>query len=116
MAATIENTKEYTREDAVKDAAADETGFPLETVDRVYDLMDKLSEHDAGLKVIDGKVVVDWLDMIGCDDDVQLPPSLWDEIDRLDFEIVKLLEPILRAWRKTFGHPFPVMWQWSRET
>jgi len=103
----------YTREERLIEAAADEAGFPFERVKRVYDLMnelDKVSLGELGLKVINGKVTVDFHP--GCSgepDEIKLPQSLWDRIDNLDFDIVELLHPIHRAWQAEYGFPYPTL-------
>ena len=106
------------RDDEMIQAAADQAGAPFEAAKRVYDLMndvDKASLGELGLKVVDGKVTVDWQNGLvpGPGDEIKLPQSLWDKIDDLDFDIIEVLEPIQRAWQERFGHPYPTVMRFS---
>jgi DNA-binding protein YbaB len=98
--------------DRIVETAADETGTAIKVVERVFNLMNKLEENEASLKVVGGKVtVVEAGD--DNDNDVLLPPSLWDKIDELDFDIVELLDPILRAWQESYGNPNPTLMRFT---
>ena len=100
------------REEAFKAAIAEAAEAPLYVVDRVLDLMFKLEELEAVLKVVDGEVtVVEAGD--DNDNDIALPQSLWDKIDKLEFDIVETLPHILKAWQERYGHPYPTMMRFT---
>jgi len=103
-----------TREQALIEDVATETGTAIGVVSRVLNLMHKLSEREVGLELINDEIAVEWLcDWKGNEPDIRLPDALWNEIEALDFNIMELLNPIRKAWQDTYRKPFPTMMQFK---
>ena len=73
---------------------ADETGFPLDRVDRIFELINEVDKHGGVLKVINGEVFVEGHD--------NLPVSLQAKLNNSEYDIVELLDPVMRACRITW--------------
>jgi hypothetical protein len=96
------------KEQEILDLVFDQTKAAPKTIERVFDLMGVVDEHDAELQIRDGKVVASWL--MARPDEIRLPQSVWDRIADLDEEIIELLEPIKAAWLEVIGHEYPEIW------
>jgi hypothetical protein len=109
------------RDEKILEAAAAESGFPFDRVERVFALMNEIQAYDEmALKIVDGEVTVGWDDTVGWadgeePDPIELPQELWDKIADLDFDILGVLPAIERAWLKSYGLPFPTFMYFKKD-